>query len=517
MPNTASITCQDALAALWHGAGLPAAALAQVQLGDTTSAVLPSSFCVATAAQASLAAAALAAAELWQLRQPQAPRQQVSVHRVHAALDCRGFFTLDGRAPALWDKLSGLYPCGADGAGPSPGAACGWVRIHANFAHHRDGALQLLGLPPGPETSRDAVTQALRRWRAEDFEQAAADAGLVVAAARSFADWDAHPQGQALASQPLLAIDRLGDGAPLAWADGASPASPDDPALHGLRVLDLTRILAGPVAGRCLAAYGADVMLVNAPHLPNIESIADTSRGKLSTLIDLRDASGRAQLDALVDGAQVLLQGYRPGTLAGRGYSPEALVRRRPGLVVAELSAYGWTGPWAGRRGFDSLVQTATGFNLAEAQAQAANNARSAPTTPAFSPAFPPALPQALPMQILDYAAGHLLAFGIQAALWRQATQGGSWRVRVCLAGVGLWLRSLGRQADGLVALAPSLSPWLEYSVCGFGAGPGGSGVLRAPRHAAQFSATPARWRRPSMPPGSHAPLWPALASPAAK
>ena len=509
MTHTASVTCQEALAVLWHDAGLPAAALAHVQLGDTTLAVLPSSFCVATAAQASLAAAALAAAELWQLRQPQAPRQQVSVHRVHAALDCRGFFTLDGRAPALWDKLSGLYPCGADAAGPapSPGAATGWVRIHANFAHHRDGALQLLGLPPGPETSRDAVSQALRRWRAEDFEQAAAQAGLVVAAARSFADWDAHPQGQALAGQPLLAIDRIGDGAPLVWPDGAGPAAPANPPLHGLRVLDLTRILAGPVAGRCLAAYGADVMLVNAPHLPNIESIADTSRGKLSTLIDLRDASGRAQLDALVDSAQVLLQGYRPGTLAGRGYSPEALARRRPGIVVAELSAYGWTGPWAGRRGFDSLVQTATGFNLAEAQA--VDKAMPAPASPAP--------PQALPMQILDYAAGHLLAFGIQAALWRQANQGGSWRVRVSLAGVGLWLRCLGRQADGLAAIAPSLSPWLETSACGFGTGPGGSGVLRAPRHAAQFSATPARWRRPSMPPGSHAPLWPALASPAAK
>ena len=504
-PDAAPATARATLAALWQAAGLPAAALAQIDLGDDSAPVLPSSFNVASAAQASLGAAALAAAELWHMRHPQQPRQRVAVDRAHATLDCRGFFMLDGRVPAMWDKLSGLYPCGADGAGPSPGAATGWVRIHANFAHHRDGALQLLGLPPGPDTSRDAVAQALHRWRAEDFEQAAAQAGLVVAAARSFADWDAHPQGQALAAQPLLAIDRLGDAAPLAWPDAAGPASAANPPLHGLRVLDLTRILAGPVAGRCLAAYGADVLLVNAPHLPNIESIADTSRGKLSTLIDLREPGGRAQLHALIDGAHVLLQGYRPGALAGRGYSPEALAQRRPGIVVAELSAYGWVGPWAGRRGFDSLVQTATGFNLAEAEA--VDKARPAPGSPA--------LPQALPMQILDYATGHLLAFGIQAALWRQANQGGSWRVRVCLAGVGLWLRSLGRQAGGLAAIAPSLSPWLELSDCGFGAGPGGSAVLRAPRHAAQFSATPARWRRPSMPPGSHAPLWPPAPSPA--
>ena len=505
-------TCADVLAALWQSAGLPVAALAQIDLGDTTAPVLPSSFCVASVAQASLGAAALAAAELWHLHHPQQPRQRVAVDRTHATLDCRGFFALDGHTPEVWDKLSGLYRCGADLPKRVPENPPGWVRIHANFAHHRDGALRLLGLAPGPDTGRDAVTQALRRWRAEDFEQAATDAGLVVAAARSFADWDAHPQGQALAQQPLLAIDRLGDAAPLAWS-GTPPEnpSPDAPPLHGLRVLDLTRILAGPVAGRCLAAYGADVLLVNAPHLPNIEAIADTSRGKLSALIDLREPAGRAQLDALVGGAQVLLQGYRPGALAARGYSPEALARHRPGIVVAELSAYGWTGPWAGRRGFDSLVQTATGFNLAEGQAAAsvADPATKLATSPASRMPAGPAPPQALPMQILDYATGHLLAFGIQAALWRQATQGGSWRVRVCLAGVGLWLRSLGRQADGLATQAPSLAPWLEHSPCGFGTGPAGSGVLQALRHPAQFSATPARWRRQSMPPGSHAPVWP--------
>ncbi len=520
--------CADVLAALWQAAGLPAAALAQIDLGETTAPVLPSSFCVASAAQASLAAAALAAAELWHLHHPQQPRQRVAVDRSHATLDCQGFFALDGRTPNPWDKLSGLYPCGADRSDGGPDGPAGWVRLHTNFAHHRDGVLRLLGLAPGPGTGRDAVTQALRRWRAEDFEQAAADAGLVVAAARSFADWDAHPQGQALAGQPLLAIDRLGDAPPLAWA-GAAPADqpPGAAPLHGLRVLDLTRILAGPVAGRCLAAYGADVMLVNAPHLPNIEAIADTSRGKLSTLIDLREPAGRARLDALIDASQVLLQGYRPGALAGRGYSPEALARRRPGIVVAELSAYGWAGPWAGRRGFDSLVQTATGFNQAEGQAaglgagpgaQPATNPAAHPATnPSSSPSSNPAAGtplsaaplRALPLQILDYATGHLLAFGIQAALWRQATQGGSWRVRVSLAGVGLWLRSLGRQAGGLAVQAPARLPWLEDSACGFGTGPGGSAVLRALRHPAQFSATPAQWRRPSMPPGSHAPAWP--------
>jgi hypothetical protein len=353
--------------------------------------------------------------------------------------------------------------------------------------------LRLLGLPPGDSTERSAVAQALQAWAALDFEQAAADAGLVVAGARSFAQWDAHPQALAMAGQPLVRIE------PIAPSAGSAAASPRPwPAitaaqrpLHGLRMLDLTRILAGPVAGRCLAAYGAEVLLVNGPHLPNIEAIADTSRGKRSALVDLREAAGRTRLDALASQAQVFLQGYRPGALASLGFSAEALAQRHPGIVVASLSAYGTEGPWAGRRGFDSLVQTATGFNLAEAVAAGGGT------------------PRAMPMQILDYAAGHLLAFGIQAALWRQATQGGSWQVRVTLAGVGAWLRSLGRVADGLAARRPDFEPYLEDSPCGFAADGGpGTATLRAMRHAAKFSLTPAAWVGPSMPPGSHPPAW---------
>ena len=538
-----------AVACLWRAAGLPPEALDTLHLPGSGP-VLPSSFDVATAAQASIGAAALAAAELGHLRsghgQPgglgASLRQRLSVDRTHAALECTAHFSIDGQVPDMWDKLSGLYACGAAVGQP------GFVRLHANFAHHRDGALRLLGLPSGPATERAAVTTALGNWPAETFEQAAADAGLVVAAVRSFAQWDAHPQAHALAGQPVVSITPIGgadeavhgraDAALHASAGGSAggfagglaggsaggstggfadfpspalaaplrwPAAPGDARpLAGLRVLDLTRILAGPVAGRCLAAYGADVMMINGPHLPNIGAIADMSRGKLSTLIDLRDAAGRQQLAALADSAQVFLQGYRPGALAGQGFGAPALAARRPGIVVASLSAYGPLGPWAGRRGFDSLVQAATGFNLAEAQAAGS------------------AKPQAMPMPILDYAAGHLLAFGISAALWRQATQGGSWQVQVSLAGVGLWLRSLGRVAAGVAAgQPPDIEPWLEDSVCGFGgqhAGQHGDPVspqtratatLRAVRHAAVFSVTPARYARLSMPPGSHPPVWP--------
>lgn len=457
---------------LWLDAGLPAEALTRVDLRGREP-VLPSSFAVATALQASLAAAALAAAELGHARG--GVRQQISVDASQVALEASGRFTLDGRAPPVWDKLSGLYPCGGDDG-------AGWVRIHANFAHHRDGALRLLGLTPGGQTERADVVAALRHWRAEDVEQRAADAGLVVAALRSFAQWDRHPQAAAVAAQPLVAIDRLDDGSDAAGS--VPPGNMETAPLRGLRVLDLTRILAGPVAGRTLAAYGAEVMLVNAPHLPNIESIADTSRGKLSVHVDLRTEAGCATLRALVREADIVLQAYRPGALAALGFGPEALAALRPGLVCLSLSAYGDSGPWAGRRGFDSLVQTATGFNHAEAEAWGAGE------------------PKALPLQALDYSAGFLLAFGASAALLRRGREGGSWQVRVSLARTAAWLRSLGRCHDFAGATWPSFDGAMETSSSGFG-------ELQAVRHAAHFSQHRPGWSRPSMPPGSHPPVWP--------
>jgi crotonobetainyl-CoA:carnitine CoA-transferase CaiB-like acyl-CoA transferase len=262
------------------------------------------------------------------------------------------------------------------------------------------------------------------------------------------------------------------------------PLRDDQRPLEGVKVLDLTRILAGPVGARALAAYGADVMMINAPHLPNIEAIADLSKGKRSALADLRTGEGQAGLDALLREAHVLVQGYRPGGLQRLGYGPEQVAARRPGIVYVSLTAYGPQGPWANRRGFDSLVQTATGFNRAEAEA-----------------AGDPGKPRAMPMQILDEATGYLIAFGAAAALARQQQQGGSWHVQVSLAQTGHWLRSLGRIENGFAAKAPSLEPWLETSASGFG-------ELRGVRHSAQLSRTPAAWTRPSMPPGSSAPRW---------
>ncbi len=456
----------SALASIWHDVGLSAAALEHVVLsGDEP--VLPSSFAIGTAAQASLAAAALAAAEIGHARN--GLRQQVAVDMRHAALECACRFAIDGNIPELWDKLAGLYRC-----------SDGWLRLHTNFAHHRDGVLRLLGLPIGPGAERSAVATSLAHWRALDFEQAAAEAGLVVAALRSFAAWDHHRQCAAVATQPLVAIERIGDASPLGW-----PALPlDARPLAGLRVLELTRILAGPVGGRTLAAYGADVMLVNAPHLSNIAAVADTSRGKLSALADLRRPADCDAMRALVRDAHVFIEGYRPGGIDALGFGPAALAALRPGIVSVSLSAYGSEGPWAGRRGFDSLVQSATGFNIGEAEAAGVDT------------------PRALPVQLLDMATGFLIAFGAEAALLRQRNEGGSWQVRVSLARTAQWLRELGRVDGGFGAAPADFSGLMETTSSGYG-------ELTAMRHAAVFSRTLAIWSRPSMPPGTHPLAWP--------
>lgn len=454
---------------LWRDAGLADASLDHLTLNGAEPA-LPSSFAVGTASQVALAAAAMAAVEVGRARGQ--AEQEVTVDMREAALECCGAFTVDGKKPVVWDPIAGLYACRGGGVHD-------WVRIHTNFAHHRDGVLRLLDLPPGPATTRAKVEAALATWPALDFEAAAAEAGLVVAALRDFETWERHAQHAAVASLPLIEIDRIGDAPPLEWPAPGADAGP----LEGIRVLDLTRILAGPVAGRTLAAYGADVMLVNSPHLPNIEAIADTSRGKRSALADLRDPSDREAFAAALAGAHVFLQSYRPGSLQALGFGANDVARIRPGIVCASLSAYGRSGPWSTRRGFDSLVQTATGFNVDEAAATGSST------------------PRPLPMQVLDMATAFLLAFAIETALLRQRREGGTWHVQLSLARTGLWLRSLGRVEHGFGAAAPEFSAQMEASESGFG-------KLLALRHAARFSRTPARYVRPSVRPGTDRLAW---------
>jgi crotonobetainyl-CoA:carnitine CoA-transferase CaiB-like acyl-CoA transferase len=461
LPTTAC----TALSHVWQLGGLAPRALEQVELTGADP-ILPSSFAVGTAAQASIAASTLAAAEVWRLRGG-AP-QAVRVDMRHAAVEFRSerHLRINGELPAdPWDKIAGLYRC-----------ADGWVRLHTNFPHHRDGVLDILGCA----YERAAVAAALSNWQAEEFERVASERRMVVAALRDFASWDAHPQGQALAGLPPITLERIGD-AP------AEPLTYAERPLGGIRVLDLTRVIAGPVCGRTLAAHGADVLAVSSPDLPNIESLVmDNGRGKRSCQLDLTGAEGCAALAALARDGDVFVQGYRPGGLADKGFGPEALAQLRPGIIYVSLSAYGHVGPWSGKRGFDSLVQTATGFNLAECQAAGEST------------------PRVLPMQVLDHASGYLLAYGAMAALARRHTEGGSWHVRVSLAQTANWLRSLGRLENGFSCpeLAHAdIADLLETTDSGFG-------TMTSVRHAGLLTATPAHWALPSMPLGSHAAQW---------
>ncbi len=454
------------LAGLWRSAGHDDTALDQIHFTGSEP-VLPSSFAVGTAAQATIGAAALAAAELWRLRSGR--RQTVGVDMRHAAIEFRSerYLRVDGKVPDEYhDGLAGLYRCG-DGR---------FARLHTNLPHHCRGLLKLLGVPH----DRAAVQRALDGMTAQALEDAAAAAGLVVTACRSFAEWDQHPQGQAVAKLPLFSIEKIGDAPPKKLAAAERP-------LSGIKVLDLTRIIAGPVCGRTLAAHGADVLLVTAQHLASmLPLVMDTGRGKLSASIDLRDTGGRATLSALVRDADVFVQGYRPGAIAAHGVAPQDVARLRPGIVYASLCAYGHEGPWASRRGFDSLVQTASGFNIAEAEAFASQK------------------PKELPAQALDHATGYLLAFAVMTALKRQAEEGGSWHVRASLAQTGYWLRQLGR-IDGIHCPDPKFDDvrdYLEDTASGFGR-------LTAVRHSAVLSETPPHWPRPSVPLGSDPPAWP--------
>ncbi len=457
------MTDLGAVGDLWSLLELRGEALSALSLTGADP-VLPSVYKVGEAAQASIAATGLAAAELHRLRT--GAEQIVSVDMRHAAAEFRSERLLrvnGGEAPELWDAIAGTYRCG-DGR---------WVRLHTNFDHHRDGVLRILGC----DNDRKAVADALQDWSGADFEEEASSQGLVVALMRSREEWLAHPQ----ADIPPILIERIGE----APAQGFGPG---DRPLSGVRVLDLTRIIAGPTGGRALAAHGATVMRVASPYLPSIPVLVmETGRGKLSTHLDLESDAGRAGLERLLGDADVFIQGYRPGGIAARGFSPERAAEVRPGIVYVSLSAYGHKGPWADKRGFDSLVQTATGMNHMEAAAAGVEG------------------PKPMPCQALDHASGYFIALGAMAGLMRRAQEGGSWHVRVALASTARWLDGLGRVPEGPICPEPSdgeTASFLTEAQSGFG-------TLTHTSHAAILSETPARWAQPAVPLGTHPPIWP--------
>ncbi len=403
-----------ALAGLWKLVGGADEAIETVTFSGSAH-VLPSIFDVTTAATASIAGATLAAAELHSHRSGAAVLPPVAVDSLEA---CVAFLSTNllhvhGESPpALWDDLAGHYEA-ADGR---------WMQLHTNFAHHREAAVR--AIDAGQD--RADVERAIASRSAFDLEVDIAAEGGVAFVLRSTEEWRSHPQGQVYDDLDVVRLDRLDD-APAERRPGT------DGPLSGLRVLDLTRVIAGPVAGRTLAGWGADVLRVGAEHLPVIgAALPDTNLSKRFTNLDLRRAGDAEIFRSLVKQADVVLRGYRPGALDALGFGLEELAALRPGLVVVDVSAFGPVGPWAPRRGFDSLVQTTSG--IAHAGMVAADSDR----------------PKPLPCQALDHATGYFAAMLAMRGLTRRMIDGSGWYGQASLAGTGRWLEDLGSIPGGL-------------------------------------------------------------------
>jgi crotonobetainyl-CoA:carnitine CoA-transferase CaiB-like acyl-CoA transferase len=280
----------------------------------------------------------------------------------------------------------------------------------------------------GAASDAGSIARAVAGWDAQALEDALAAAGLCGARVRSAAEWSGHPQGRALARAPLVEVQRIGDADPTPLR-GPRASAPGARPLSGVRVLDLTRVLAGPTCARTLAEHGAEVLHVRSPRLPSIEPfVLDTNPGKRSCHLDLDRAEDAARLRALVGAADVFSQGYRPGALARRGFGAEALAALHPGVVVVSIDCYGHEGPWAARPGWEQLAQAASGMA----------HEQGGPDAPALVPAA-----------VTDYTTGHLAALGVLRALARRSREGGSWHVRVSLARTARWIQSLPRTGAG--------------------------------------------------------------------
>jgi crotonobetainyl-CoA:carnitine CoA-transferase CaiB-like acyl-CoA transferase len=425
-----------------------------------------SPFHLAEGAAVALALVGQEVDRLWRLRNG-GPRQAIRIDARHAlhSLASYTLLSVDGRRAApqpFWSPLTRLYAC-RDGR---------YVHLHDSFT---DAELTLAELGLAPGASREAIAAAVAGRDADELEAALAARGLCVAICFSADEWAAHPQGRLLAGKPVVEVLRIGEAPPEPLSAGARP-------LSGVRVLDLTRALAGPAAARTLAEQGADVLHVTAPHLPTFAVFEmDTGHGKRQASLDL-DAPGDAAILAdLAAEADIFIQGYRDGALARRGFGPEALAKRRPGIIYVSLNTFGHDGPWHARPGWEQMAQTVSGVALHQGGG----------TRPHLAPAA-----------LSDYTTASFAAVGAMLALRRRATVGGSWLVRVSLTRTAMWYLRLGGDLDPMAGggaghPAPAMdereTPW---------------GWMRFLRSPLELAATPSSWELPSAPPGSHEPCW---------
>ncbi len=438
--------------------------------------ILPTPFRIAESSAAALAAVGLAVSDLWESRTGRRQEIVVDTRQATASLRSGKYMHLDN-APVSTERnaVAGVYP-----------AKNGRLSyLHCNFPNHRAAALSVLGV----DEDREAVSKAVAQWDALELEEAIIAAKGAGGMVRTMDEWAQHPQAAAIASLPLMEIIKIGSSPPEILPEGDRP-------LSGVRVLDLTRVLAGPTCACTLAEHGADVMKISGAHLPNIGyQEYDTGRGKLSAHLDLREQKDLETLRGLVRESDVFSQGYRPGTLGTRGLSPEELAQLRPGIIYVSLSAFGHVGPWASRRGFDTVVQTVSGIT-----------SRQGDLFPGSEPG-----PQFYPVSAIDYLTGYLMAFGALVALERRTREGGSWLVRISLAQTGRWLVGHGQVPEHELTDVPTeftseeLDRWSMETETPVGR-------LQHLGPVVRLSETPPRWARPSVPLGYNDPVWPARA-----
>jgi len=427
---------------------------------------LESVFPVEEVAGAAVTASLLAAAELSVARRGRIKELATSSGHIAAAIRSEHHVRLAGARPGLpLDSVSGFAR-----------AADGWVRLHGTYPHHLaalGGALECA------EPTRESLHEAVSRQPALLVEDAVTRAGGCTVAVRETGVWNEHPQGRWLAGRGLLDFE-LAD----IQSVGLSAARPDGLPGEGLRVLDLTRVIAGPIASRFLTALGCDVLRVDPPGMPEIPLLAvDTGVGKRNTCLDLRTAEGRSALWGLLDGADVVVQGYRGGALAALGFGPEEVRRACPQLTTVDLTAWGHGGPWGQRRGFDSLVQAASGI------------ARVCEPRPDLEPGV-------LPAQLLDHATGYLIAAAALRGLASRARDGRPAHARLALARTAHWVLGMERGAsafdsgNGAGALSYLVTLPSEE----------GDLVVVAPPGA--IDGTPLRWPHSHRPPCSSPSAW---------
>ena len=445
----------------------------QLHISGGTDPVLPTPFKITETSTAALSAVGLAINDLWEIRTGK--RQDIGINSRQATASLRSGKYMDmDQAPVSTERnpVMGVYPA-KNGR---------WSYLHCNFPNHRAAALQVLGVSEDKEEVRRAVSQ----WDALELEEAIISAKGAGGMVRSMEEWVNHPQAAAIRSLPLMEIIKIADSPPETLPEGCRP-------LSGVRVLDLTRVLAGPTCARTMAEHGADVLKITASHLPNIGyQEYDTGHGKLSANLDLRDNSDLETLHGLIRDTDIFSQGYRPGTLGDRGLSPESLAKIRPGIIYISLSAFSHLGPWSSRRGFDTVVQTVSG--ITDRQGHLFPGAETGP--------------QFYPVSAIDYLTGYLMAFGGLVALARRAREGGSWLVRISLAQTGRWLVDQGQVPETELNGVPSefsdseIKQWSTSSETPIGKLGHLSPVL-------ELSETRAHWARPSVPLGYNDPIWP--------